>query len=88
MLEGIGYRVKVGDHAGCVPREYKPAFPSTLSLEDVLDELIRPLGMPTIYNLPLGHGTHLATLPLGIPARLDADAKRFEIVGTATVHPK
>ncbi len=77
-LDGVA-GIVVGEHAGVRPREYQPAFPSTLSLEDVIDELIRPLGVPTIYNLPLGHGKHLATLPLGARARLDADAGRLEV---------
>ena len=76
--------IVVAEHHGCGPRDYKPAFPSTLSLEDVIDELLRPLGVPTIYNLPLGHGKHLATLPLGVRARLDADAGRLEVLEPAT----
>jgi muramoyltetrapeptide carboxypeptidase len=70
----------IAEHAGVAPREFHPAFPSTLSFEDVIDDLLRPLGVPTIYNLPLGHGSHLATLPLGVRARLDADAGRLEIL--------
>ncbi len=77
-FEGVA-GVVVGEHAGVKPSEYRPSHPSTLSLEDVIDELIRPLGVPTIYNLPLGHGKHLATLPLGARARLDADAGRLEV---------
>ena len=65
------------------PGEFRPAFPSTLSLEDVIDDLLRPLGVPTIYGLPLGHGQHLATLPLGVHARLDADTGRLEILEAA-----
>ena len=38
---------------------------STLSIEEILDELIAPLGMPAISNVPFGHGKHLATMPLG-----------------------
>jgi muramoyltetrapeptide carboxypeptidase LdcA involved in peptidoglycan recycling len=33
-----------------------------------------------MYNLPLGHGQHLATLPLGVRVRLDADAGRLEVL--------
>ena len=73
----------VGEHADVGPRAYRAAFPSTLSLEDVLDDLLRPLGVPTIYNLPLGHGPHLATLPLGVHARLDANDGRLELVESA-----
>jgi muramoyltetrapeptide carboxypeptidase len=51
-----------------------------LSLEDVLEEVLQPLGVPLIYGLPLGHGKHHATVPIGAEAILDADAGvlRFE----------
>jgi muramoyltetrapeptide carboxypeptidase len=75
-FEGVA-GIVVGEHPGVEPGG---AFPSSLSLEDVIDDLLRPLGVPTIYNLPVGHGGHLATLPLGVRARLDADAKRMEIL--------
>ncbi len=55
----------------------------TLTVEEVLDELIAPLGVPAIGNVPVGHGTHLATLPLGVRARLDADAGTLEILEAA-----
>ena len=38
---------------------------STLSIEEMLDELIAPLGIPAIANVPVGHGKHMATMPLG-----------------------
>ena len=39
---------------------------STLSIEEMLDELIAPLGIPAIANVPVGHGKHMATMPLGV----------------------
>jgi muramoyltetrapeptide carboxypeptidase len=56
---------------------------SELSVEEILDELIAPLGIPAIGNVPVGHGKHMATVPLGVRARLDADAKTLEIVEAA-----
>lgn len=56
---------------------------SDLSIEEILDELIAPLGIPAIANVPVGHGKHMAVLPLGARARLDADAKTLEIVEAA-----
>jgi muramoyltetrapeptide carboxypeptidase len=53
---------------------------SSLSIEEILDELIAPLGIPAIANVPVGHGKHMATIPLGARARLDAGAKTLEIV--------
>ena len=43
------------------------------SVEDVVRELLTPLGVPMVLGLPFGHGRENWTLPLGIRARLDAD---------------
>ncbi len=56
---------------------------STLSIEEILDELIAPLGIPAVANVPTGHGKHMATLPLGVRARLDAGAKTLDILEPA-----
>lgn len=56
---------------------------STLTIEEMLDELIAPLGIPAIANVPVGHGKHMATMPLGATVRLDADAKTLEVVEAA-----
>ena len=53
---------------------------STLSIEEMLDELIGPLGVPAISNVPVGHGKHLATMPLGARVRVDGDAKTLEVL--------
>jgi len=60
-------------------------FPRVKSIEDVLEERLAPLGVPFLYNLPLGHGKHLATLPLGVTATLDADARALSIDEPALV---
>lgn len=71
--------VVVGQMEKCDWREDRPEWSRTKSLEDVLEENLEPLGVPVLYNLPLGHGKHLATLPLGVPATLDADARTLSI---------
>jgi muramoyltetrapeptide carboxypeptidase len=53
---------------------------STLSIEEILDELIAPLGIPAIANVPVGHGKHMATIPLGARARLDGAGKTLELI--------
>jgi muramoyltetrapeptide carboxypeptidase len=45
------------------------------SMEDVFRRHFEPLGVPVVFNLPLGHGKHLCTLPLGVRATVDADAR-------------
>jgi muramoyltetrapeptide carboxypeptidase len=68
--------IVIGEHADCSPKG--PG--NTLGLEQVFDDLIRPLGIPTLYHLPIGHGKHIATLPLGVRARLDASARTLEVL--------
>jgi muramoyltetrapeptide carboxypeptidase len=58
---------------------------STLSIEEVLDELVAPLGIPAIANVPVGHGKHMATMPFGVEVRLDADAKTLEVMEAAVL---
>ncbi|MEO8289872.1 MAG: LD-carboxypeptidase [Gaiellaceae bacterium] len=71
--------VVVGDMEKCEWRESRPEWPRTKSIEDVLEQRLEPLGIPVVYKLPLGHGKHLATLPLGVPATLDADARTLTV---------
>jgi muramoyltetrapeptide carboxypeptidase len=79
---------KLDDVAGVVISDF-PAKHSgelqELSLEDVLEELLLPLGVPVIQGLPVGHEKHHATVPYGVEAVLDADAGvlRFEEPVTA-----
>jgi muramoyltetrapeptide carboxypeptidase len=72
--------VVVGEMARCDwPHQGSNDFPQVKSVEDVLEERLSPLGVPVLYKLPLGHGNHLATLPLGVAATLDAGARRLTI---------
>ena len=45
-----------------------------LSAEDIVEDVLAPLGLPLIFGLPVGHNKHHATVPLGALATLDADA--------------
>ena len=49
------------------------------SMEDVIERHLAPLGIPVLFNLPLGHGPHLCTLPLGVTATVDADARSLTV---------
>jgi muramoyltetrapeptide carboxypeptidase len=77
-LDGV-VGVVVGDMHQCDWREQRPEWPRTRSIEDVLELQLEPLGVPVLYKLPLGHGKHLAALPLGVEATLDADARTLVI---------
>ncbi len=82
LLAGKLERVRgvvVGEMARCDWRAERPETPRTRSLEDVLERCLGPLGVPVLYKLPLGHGKHLATIPLGVQATIDADTRTFTI---------
>jgi muramoyltetrapeptide carboxypeptidase len=59
--------------------DHPHGWPRTRTLEDVLEVQLEPLGVPVVYKLPLGHGRHLATVPLGVQTTLDADARTLTI---------
>lgn len=52
-------------------------------LEDVLREAIAPLGVPAVLGLPFGHDDNSWTMPLGVRARLDADACSLALLEAA-----
>ncbi|MBW3553762.1 MAG: LD-carboxypeptidase [Gemmatimonadetes bacterium] len=52
-------------------------------LEEILHDLVAPLGVPTALGLPFGHGRENWTLPLGVRARFDADAATIELLEPA-----
>ncbi|MEO3817150.1 LD-carboxypeptidase [Plantactinospora sp. B24E8] len=52
-----------------------------VGVADVLAERLGDLGVPVLGGLPIGHGVGQLTVPVGVPATLDATA------GTLTVSP-
>ncbi len=80
---GIVFGTDVSLHSRVPPEGSE----STLSIEEVLDELIAPLGIPAIANVPVGHGKHMATMPLGVRARIDGAGKTLEVLEPA-VEPR
>ncbi|HEU4566408.1 MAG TPA: LD-carboxypeptidase [Marmoricola sp.] len=71
--------VVVGEMDKCDWRESRPEWPQTFSLEDVLERYLEPLGVPVLYDLPIGHGDYFCTLPLGVQVTLDADARTLTV---------
>jgi muramoyltetrapeptide carboxypeptidase len=71
--------VVVGEFADSDPTKEKDPWLRSKSFEDVLEEHLEPLGVPVLFNYPLGHGEHLATIPLGVTATIDADEPKLTI---------
>jgi len=57
----------------------------SLTLEQVLDQHIKPLGIPAWYGAMIGHIEDKFTLPLGINAEIDAGQGRITLLEPAVV---
>lgn len=76
--------VVIGDLTGCEWNDGGGSpWPHTKTLEEMLEERLSVLGVPVIYKLPFGHGTHMATVPLGVQATLDASTCTLEVTEPA-----
>ncbi|MDX1674122.1 MAG: LD-carboxypeptidase [Longimicrobiales bacterium] len=74
MLDDVA-GVAIGDLAGSGEEA---------AARDVVAELLGRLEVPVAFGLPFGHGEENWTLPLGVPARLDADAGTLALLEAAT----
>jgi muramoyltetrapeptide carboxypeptidase len=71
--------VVVGQFSELVSAERDGSF----GFDQVLAEYFSPLGIPVAYGFPIGHIDAQWTLPLGVRARLDADAGELELLEAA-----
>ena len=91
MLVQLKLAGKLQDAAGivfgtcsdCEPS--RSSFELSLSLSEVLDELLGSLGKPVLAGILFGHTKEKAVIPFGVEAELDAGAKRLTILESATV---
>src|SRR5215212_5238560 len=68
--------VVIGEMYHCEESRQPEPWLRSRSMEDVFEHHLEPLGIPIVHNLPLGHGDHLCTIPLGVTATVDADKRR------------
>jgi muramoyltetrapeptide carboxypeptidase len=78
MLEGVA-GVAIGAFSEC-PDPPDAGLPAA---EEVLLDRLRDLGVPVAFGFPFGHVPENWTLPVGVRARLDADAGTLELLEAA-----
>ena len=71
--------VVIGEMYNCEEWRQPEPWLRSRSMEDVFEHHLEPLDIPIVFNLPLGHGDHLWTLPLGLRASIDADARTIAV---------
>jgi muramoyltetrapeptide carboxypeptidase len=72
--------IVIGECKACEPFEHRPGFPNQCSLENLIYEFFEGLEKPVLYGFPIGHTKDLATLPMGVRARVNADDGVFEVI--------
>ena len=51
---------------------------------EIIADRLKPLGVPAVVNYPFGHMKTMLSLPMGVAARLDANAGRLELLESFT----
>ena len=69
--ESVG--IILGNFKNCVPKDYD----SSLTLEEVIYSIIKPLNKPTISNFQKASLLSTITIPFGVKARLNAHEKKL-----------
>jgi len=75
----IGINKNCKDPDAAKTKEYRQ------TLDDVLEDRLKPLGVPVVTGLPFGHVRWNATLPFGIQARLDGEKGDLVITEAAVI---
>lgn len=70
----------LGNFNNCVPDD-----DGEFTIEELIDDLIKPLKIPTISNLQAGHCEPVITLPFGVKTRLDARKGEITILEEVTM---
>jgi len=73
-LEGV-----VGIGFGCMHECEDARYPA-LGLDEVIDELLLPLGIPILRGLPFGHAGLNLAWPFGVRAAIDGDRGEIELL--------
>jgi len=77
-LVGVG----VGDVSSCVDERYPEP-----SVEQVIEEIVAPLGVPLVTGLPIGHLKANRTWPVGVRAIIDGVRGEIRILERGVQRP-
>ncbi len=71
LVDAAGF--VLGDFTNCNPPP-KPESAKFRTVQDVIEDVLVPLGKPIMAGLPVGHGDINVTLPLGAIAEMDTES--------------
>lgn len=58
---------------------------NSLPLEQIFDDHIKPLGIPAFYGAMISHEPKNVTIPVGLPAEMDADTLTFRMLQAGVI---
>lgn len=70
---------------GCDNDVLQPSNVWDYTLGEIVDNILGNLNIPVVHGLTIGHTSNQLTLPIGVSAELDADAKTLNIVESGVV---
>ena len=80
ILDRIGGFI-FGKCTRCLPSQSY----GSLTLEQVFDDHIKPLGIPAWYGAMIGHLAHKFTVPIGIEAEINAEKGTIKLLESAVI---
>ncbi len=83
LLNQLRMTGKLADAAGIVVGDFSRTETQkkwTLTLDEVFDHYFKDLGKPVVKGFKIGHCEPHFAVPLGVPAKLDADARTLTIL--------
>jgi muramoyltetrapeptide carboxypeptidase len=60
-----------------------PELDGSLTLDSVLDDHVRALGIPAWRGAPIGHVERQITVPIGLPVEMDATRGTIRLLESA-----
>lgn len=55
----------------------------SFSLQEIVSDRLKQINVPSVYGFPVGHIKRLCTLPIGVEAKLDTEAKTVTLLQDA-----
>ena len=85
QLGGVFKQVKGFVFGKCTDCEPGTSGYGSLTLEEVLDHYIKPLGIPAFSGAMIGHIRDNSTIPNGIEVEVDAGSGTIQLLEAAVV---
>ncbi len=92
MLTQLHLAGKLNECSGIIFGHFKglnsrrPFYPNkSYTIKEVIEQVVKPIGKPTLIGLPFGHIKNKLTLPIGTQVEMDASKKTLTILNQSVI---